>query len=364
MIKMKRKKIYIRSAQQISMQQPLSESWMDAPEQYDEPFVKSLNPPLRDYMAANEARRMGNLMKRALVTTLKVLQVAGVEHPDAIITGTALGSLDYTERLLMGLNTQGEEAFSPTYFMQSTHNTVGSSLGIYTKSNGYNATYSHSMLSFDLTVLDAWMQFQLGKINTALIGGHEEMVESYFRLLQKTGYVGQKGMVPCGEVAMEMLLTDQPDTHNLCELGGIRICQAVSDESLVQTIRSLLIDAGLSIGDLQAVMTGKNGNPKNDCYYDKVISLLGSHPSLLYSYLSSLSTPPCILRYKHLFGENFTASALGLYAAAHCLHQQRIPAHMVEKEEEKKQVNPKNILLINHKDGREYSFILLKRQCC
>ena len=47
-------KIYIQAAEQVSIQAPLSEEWMNAPVSYDEPLVKAQNPAFRDYMAANE----------------------------------------------------------------------------------------------------------------------------------------------------------------------------------------------------------------------------------------------------------------------------------------------------------------------
>ena len=65
-------KVYIQAAEQISIQNPLSEAWMEEPIVYHEPFVKAVNPAFREYIAPNEARRMGNIMKRALVTSLKV----------------------------------------------------------------------------------------------------------------------------------------------------------------------------------------------------------------------------------------------------------------------------------------------------
>lgn len=291
------REIYIQSAKQISMQAPLSEEWMQQPVWHQEPFVQATNPVFRDYMAANEARRMGGLMKRALVTTLKVLSDTGIEHPDAIITGTCLGSLDYTERLLSAMTENGEEALSPTYFMQSTHNTVSSALAIYTKTKGYNSTYSHGTMSFDLTVLDAWMQMQLGKINTALVGGHDEMTEPYFLLLQKAGYVGCEGMVPCSEVAMSMLLTTDKHADNLCELASI----------------SIGTHPDIDMHQVDVIMTGVNGQPANDALYQQLLAEWPEKPHV---------------QYKHLFGENYTASALGLYAAAHCLKQGTIPPFM------------------------------------
>lgn len=298
-------KIYIQAAEQVSIQAPLSEEWMNAPVSYDEPLVKAQNPAFRDYMAANEARRMGGLMKRALVTTLKVLKDTGIEHPDAIITGTCLGSLDYTERILDGMAENGEEALSPTYFMQSTHNTVGSALAIYTKTHGYNTTYSHGSISFDLTVQDAWMQMQLGKIKTALVGGHDEMTEAYFRKLQQVGYVGVEGMVPCGEVAMSMLLTTDDQVDHLAELAGIRMSFRPSQEQLQQQLNDLLAEAGMTMRDIGLVLTGMNGNPANDQLYQKTLAALNVYQPQM--------------PYKQLFGEHYTVSALGLYAAAHLL---------------------------------------------
>ena len=301
------KKVFIQAAEQVSIQEPLSEQWMTEPLSYDEPLVKAQNPVFRDYMAANEARRMGGLMKRALVTTLKVLKETGIEHPDAIITGTCLGSLDYTERILDAMLENGEEALSPTHFMQSTHNTVGSALAIYTKTHGYNTTYSHGSISFDLTVQDAWMQMQLGKISTALVGGHDEMTEGYFSKLQQVNFVGVEGMVPCGEMAMSMLLNTDPSVDHLAELAGIRMSFRPSDEQLRQQLDSLLTQAGMTLDDVSLVMTGMNGNPANDQLYKPM--------------LETLFAEKTTMDYKRVFGENYPASALGLYAAAHLLKQ-------------------------------------------
>lgn len=304
-------KVYIQAAEQISIQNPLSEEWMDNPIVYHEPFVKAVNPAFREYISPNEARRMGNLMKRALVTSLKVLKETGIDHPDAIITGTSIGSLDYTEKLLDTLVENGEESLSPTYFMQSTHNTVSSAISIYTATHSYNTTYSHGGVSFELALKDAWMQLYLGQISNALVGGHDEMVESYFELLKKTGYVGVEGMVPCGECAMSMMLNKQASSENLCELAGVSVFRTKSLANIRKQLALLAEKAGIHMEEIQTVMTGVNGNPLNDSLYQPVLDEL--FPNAKH------------LSYKQLFGENYTASALGLYAAAHLVKKQGIP---------------------------------------
>ena len=343
---MKQESIYIQAAEQISIQTPLSEQWIEEPVCYDEAsWVKAQNPSFRDYMAANEARRMGNIMKRALVTALKVLGETGISHPDAIMTGTSLGSLDYTERFLDSIVENNEETVSPTYFMQSTHNTVGSALAIYTKTHGYNTTYSHGGISFDLTLQDAWMQMQLGKISTALVGGHDEMTEQYFSLLQKVGYVGVDGMVPCGEVAMSMMLNTSDAVEHLCELAGLTICFRPSREKLQSQFEEMLAKADMTLADISAVMTGVNGHPDNDQMYRQTVEALFADKPLLH--------------YKHLFGENYTVSGLGLYACAHLLKKNVIPSFLYDSEQRVDTL--RSILLLNQTKEGDVSMILLKK---
>lgn len=304
-------KVYIQAAEQISIQTPLSEEWMEQPIVYHEPFVKAVNPAFREYIAPNEARRMGNIMKRAIVTSLKVLKETGINHPDAIITGTSIGSLNYTEKFLDDLVENGEESLSPTYFMQTTHNTVSSTISIFTATHSYNTTYSHGGISFELALKDAWMQLNLGQISNALVGGHDEMVESYYELLRKTGYVGVEGMVPCGECAMSMMLNKQVSPDNLCELAGVSVFRTKSVQNIRKQLEALVEKANIKVETIQMVITGVNGNPENDRLYQPV--------------LDELFPQAEHLQYKQLFGENYTVSALGLYAAAHLMKKQGTP---------------------------------------
>ena len=186
-----------------------------------------------------------------------------------------------------------------------------STISIYTATHSYNTTYSHGGVSFELALKDAWMQLYLGQISNALVGGHDEMVEPYFELLRKTGYVGVEGMVPCGECAMSMMLNKQASTENLCELAGLSVFRTKSIANIRKQLELLAEKAGVKMEDIQTVMTGVNGNPVNDRLYQPVLDELFPHAKHL--------------QYKQLFGENYTASALGLYAAAHLVKKQGIP---------------------------------------
>ncbi len=139
----------------------------------------------RNYINPIKTRRYGRLLKRALVTALKAMKDSGVEHPDAIINGTALGCWEESEHLLDGLVAEGESVSMPTHFMQSTHNTVAAMIGIYTKSHGYNSTYSQGRISFESAMLDAFLQLKSGMIHTALVCENDEITPELQAMLEK-----------------------------------------------------------------------------------------------------------------------------------------------------------------------------------
>ena len=319
--------IYITSATQISMQQPLSEAWLanaaGSGEPYvcsSEPYVRSIEPDFRQWLSPMASRRMGRLMKRTLVAALKVMADAGVTCPDAIITGTGLGCIENTELLLDQLTAGEEETLKPTWFMQSTHNTLSSLIAIHTCCHGYNTTYSHRSQSFDAALLDAVTQLCLGDITNALVVGTDEMTPTTFTILRRTGMVGQPGQVPATEATVAMLLTTEA-TDALCQVESLQMTASLPGGQQPDQLLS---------GEQQPDMLvmGHNGLPQNDAFYDAVAALFPGVPRF---------------DYKRLFGEGFSAPALGLYAAAHLLRHGRA----------------RRILFVNRGDGPNHTFITL-----
>ena len=306
-------RVYIKAATQISMQQPLSEAWMTAPVEHTEPYVRSLDPNFRDWLNPLESRRMGKILKRALVTAQKVMHDSGVQQPDAVITGTGLGCIENTELFLDQLCREGEEMLKPTYFMQSTHNTISSLISIHDHLHGYNTTYSHKSVSFDSALLDAFTQLRLGDIRTALVTGNDEMTPSYFNILQRAGYVGQPGQVAAGETSVAMMLTTDP-ADALCEI-----------EEVSMSVRG--VQQPFAPADL--LVLGTNGVPQNDQLYREVAQQMPGVETF---------------EYKRLFGESYTVSGLGVYAAAHLLSQGRAG----------------RVLFVNHSDNLNVTFVTLK----
>lgn len=334
---MENRSVKILSAKQISIQNPLAEEWMDNPLSYTEDYVRAVDPDFRQFISAGDARRMGKLLKRALATSLSALHEGGIEDPDAIITGTGFGSIENTELFLDALVREGEQLLKPTQFMQSTHNTASSLIGIHTKCHGYNSTYSQKGFSFDSALYDAWMQFRLGRIRSALVGSHDEMSPVFSGFVRKSGHV-KEGEI-CSEAAVSVLMTECGD-NAYCTLDGVKLLDTPSEVTLKQVL------ADMTAGGIDAVMTGMSGNAENDSWYGFLNTMLSGVPQL---------------RYKPLFGVNFSSSAIGFYAAACCLRKGCVPAVLSASG---KDIDcRKGILVVNVVEGRHYSFSLLKSVC-
>lgn len=142
---------------------------------------------IRKYVKPLEVRRMGKIMKSSLLSSLEALQRAGIEVPDSIITGTAYGCLENSERLMEQIKEEGEGMLKPTFFMQSTHNTIGSNIAIKTHCHGYNVTYTQESHSLEWAIRDAELLLRSGKVKNVLVECHDESTPLFNTLLEKGG---------------------------------------------------------------------------------------------------------------------------------------------------------------------------------
>ncbi|MDR1103548.1 MAG: beta-ketoacyl synthase chain length factor [Tannerella sp.] len=346
--------VYIQSASQISAQLPLSGAWFEAPVYYDANRVATLDPDFTACLSPVQSRRMCRLLKRVIVTARTTLKSAGVEMPDAIINGTGLGCVENTEKFLHAILKDGEQCLQPTYFMQSTHNIISSLIAIDLKCHGYNNTYVHRGVSFEHALLDALLQFRQQRIRTALVGGYDEMTDCYYLFLGRLGQwnfthapaVSPKQKCFAGEAAVSMLLSDTCNERSLCEINGVELLFRPSAADLRRALDTLLAQAGCSPADVDAVMTGVDNNPQNDAPYEAAAAGLFAGRSLA--------------QYRHLFGQSFSSSALGIYAAAVCLDNGRIPAHLMTGREEGLD-GVRRLLFYNHYNNTSHSLTLLSR---
>lgn len=368
---MKKQNIYVKEVAQISIQKPLCEEWMLSPMLYNEPYVRAQDPNFKEFVTPMESRRLGKILKRAIATSLTVVKGSGIAVPDAIITGTGMGCIENTEHFLSALCNEGEQFLKPTHFMQSTHNTISSLIGIYLKCNGYNATYSHRGISFDSALLDAVMQMESGSIKSALVGGHDEMSPTYYSFMKKSGYVDGTHEI-CSEAAVSVMLST--DVANaVARICGTELMYRPTKQMLRYNFNRLLESAEIDASQLDGVVLGISGNPaKDDCYDAVLKQLFGDEVGC------TVKGVP-LLRHKNIFGEGFSSSALGFYAAVCCIRGGYIPKMMyagryaesgilsyepdclADKAAENDGV--RRLLLINMAEGRDCALIILEKVC-
>lgn len=326
---------YVNSIAQVSCQKPLSDEWFDSPCIYEEKYVRAQEPDTKDLIVPSEARRLSKILKRTVCTAITALNNSIIKQPDAIITGTGMGCMENSEKFLIDLSRFGEQCLKPTLFMQSTHNTISSLIAIILKCHGYNNTYSHKGISFESSLFDAWIQIKNGMIRNALIGAHDEVTPFMNLVMERTH--PEYSLV--SEASVSMILINKESDKNLCEVYDVKLLHRPDYAEL-----SKFLDPendGL-------LLLGVNGNPQNDKPYEKLIQ--------------SLSYTPCILQYKNIFGDNFSASALAFCAASKIMERQRIPQHMVWKCNDVNSIDDiDNITILNQSDGVIWSLIRLKK---
>lgn len=344
---MTRVRIYVNSAAQISIQRPLCDKWMTEPLPVSGSLCPAIDPDFREFLTPLEARRMGRMIKRAVAVSLTSIRESGISRPDAIITGTGLGCMEYSENILVSLDTVGEGNVKPSAFMQSTHNTIGSIIGIKTCNHGYNCTYSHLGISFELSLADAWTQLSLGKISSALVGCHDEMTPAWFSIFRDSGYVPDGLSCPVGEASVAFMISSEKD-RALAELGGVKTLYKPDMKRLAGTLYKLLEDNCISMDEVSCIMAGLNGNSLNDRVYT--------------DFCNEFCPGIPVLSCKPVFGESLSSSALSFYCSLSCIRYGYVPVSMTVGMDstDGQCIIPENILIFNHSDNKEFSFVLLK----
>lgn len=329
---MKANRCYVLSAVQVSCQAPLSEEWIQSPVAYEQDYARAMEPDTREFIVPSEARRMSKILKRTVSTSISALNKSGIQQPDAIVTGTGMGCMENSEKFLMDLSKFGENCLKPTLFMQSTHNTISSLIGIILKCHGYNNTYSHKGLSFESALLDAWLQIKSGEIRNALVGSHDEVTPLMALILNQT----HPDYRFISESSVSAVLAGQASCDDaLCEVEDVKILYKPTQEELA---------AACAVGPDTALMMGVNGMEANDAPYLNLLNALDTHAPLMH--------------YKHLFGENFSSPAIAFYASVMVLAKGEIPQPLLLKPGCDTS-NIRRIKVVNHSDRTAWSVVTL-----
>jgi len=283
-------------------------------------------------------RRMSRIIKMGVATAGECLKEAGLENPDAIITGTAYGCLADTILFLTRIIEGQEEMLPPTAFIQSTHNTVGGQIALMLKCHGYNNTFVHRGFSFESALLDAMLLLKEKEATHVLAGGIDEITDTSHAILSRFGLYKR---LPAGEGAAFFLLSSAPGAGAYAKLDGLATFYKPKDgEEIGRHIDSFLTRHSTGIRDIDLVLTGNNAYSKDDAMYQQVERSVFS---------ACVSIP-----YKHLCGEYPTSASFALWLAAQIVRSGHLPSAQGPVSD-----RVKKILIYNQYLGIHHSLILL-----
>lgn len=351
------KKCYINGVGCVSAQDTQGQVFLeDAVVNRTDRFLQVQVPNYKDYISPVALRRMAKGVKNSIVASFLALKETGVDNPDAIIIGTGMGCVEDSERFLKSVLDNNELLLTPTSFIQSIHNTVGTQIALGLKCKSYNLTYVNNVVSFETALLDAKMLIEEGETFSVLVGGVDEMIDYNRELFIYAGLIKSsedlttplvqsttKGVV-YGEGATFFVLENEANNNTYAEVVDVTFVNQLKVGEVPAKIEAFLASNGLSVGDVDAVVLGYNGDVETDVFYKNLSAgLLKEIPQL---------------HYKHLCGEYNTASAFGLWIGANVLKHQLIPD--VLKVNDLAARSLKRVLLYNQYQGMGHSFVLIE----
>ncbi|MCP4638971.1 MAG: hypothetical protein GY851_00985 [bacterium] len=298
----------------------------------DEPMGKGIVPP-------NKLRRLGPVQLLALTAT--GLALRNLDPPiefgarSAMMVGTGLGELGHTTAFLDAMFTKSPFEMKPTHFINSVHNSLASEAAIVHGFRGENYTLTHNAISFEIALQEGLRVLRAGRADHALVCGADRLtsfgVEAGRRLgwwrspgssldpMQETSPVN--GTLP-GEGAAALLLVAPGTCEGHARVGRIAAVaarplagqDATALDSADETdfLGRVLASAGLSLGDVDLVLYGANGDADLDAAYRRVDDRLAD-------------TVPNAGVFKHECGDFMTASALGVALAVDAVRDGQVP---------------------------------------
>jgi 3-oxoacyl-(acyl-carrier-protein) synthase len=317
-------KIYIRAIAAISPQNTFrQQNFFAEPVLYTSNRLQNIDPDYTKIIEAKLLRRMSRIIKMGVAAASACLQDAAETNPGAIITGTAFGCMEDSDLFLHQLIERNEESLPPTPFIQSTHNTVGAQIALMLKCHSYNNTFVHGGSAFESALLDAILLLKDGEAGNVLVGGIDEITNSSFAIMSRFGFYkkepvsnlelyknASKGTI-AGEGAAFFLLTA---THEkaIAQLNGITtFYKAANTNEIEEKIISFLEANAVNMEDIDLIITGKNGDNREDGQYDELQQTVFQNKPMLH--------------YKNLCGEYPTAVSFALWMAANILQTGIVP---------------------------------------
>jgi 3-oxoacyl-(acyl-carrier-protein) synthase len=298
----------------------------------------------KEFIAPMKLRRMNMLSRYALAATKLALADAAVEASHLGETGVALGtafgpvqtSVEYMEEYVA----KGAALAPPQLFAESVANAPGSHIAIEHGFRGFNVTVTQRESSALGAAMYAASQIVKGTVQSAIVGGVEELNEMSFSVLDRLGALAhangtgdevarpfdtrRNGLI-IGEGSAMFLARSSAAVNAYGYFSGFGIGRdttaTISDwgtgaEAVARTMRAAIDDAELQPSDIDAVYASANSTRRADALeYRALQALFGAR------------VPPVVAT-KGYFGEYAAGGGLQLAAAFLALRDQTLHASL------------------------------------
>ncbi len=347
-------RMYIKSIVALSAQETFENNHLPHHINTSSQWLGCINPEFKKYIPAKVLRRMNRMNRLCLVAASQTMSGAQLLTPDAIITATSNGCMEDSESFLNQILDNDEKLLTPTSFIQSTHNAVGSNLALAYQCKGYNMVYTQQTSAFEAALLDAVLRLQTDKIDHVLVGASDEITAENYRLKKKEGRwkcsgednlellkSSTPGAIP-GEGAVFMLVTKDKKGAEL-ELKGVDLFYRLPHNMrIIEKITSFLQRHGERIDAIDTFLLGIDGDANYRKIYDDLLSELPEKSNIAY--------------YKHLCGDYDTDGAFAVWVASRLVNESENSDDVFIRNTNRK---TKKVLVIKQGRGKNYSFVLL-----
>jgi 3-oxoacyl-[acyl-carrier-protein] synthase II len=286
-----------------------SPDFLSGPPEQGKRSLLCTEPDHTAYIPPMQLRRMSKAVRMGIGASRIALSEAGLEKPDAISIGTALGCLQDTEVFLSKMADQDEQMLTPTAFIQSTHNTVSGQIALLAGCNGHNLTFVHRGHSFEHALMDARLYLNDHPGAFVLTGGIDELTDSSLAVYKRVGVYRRDDWGPDdimyeapgsigGEGAGFFAVSDKPGQRGSLKISSMDLFIARDCETAHRQIASVLASGSMSPKDVDLVVLGNNGDSRYQPFYDRLKTE------------TFVNTPQ--MSFKHVTGEYATAIAAGI----------------------------------------------------
>lgn len=319
----------------------MMDSFLDKMPEISSDRYLSVEPDYAGIIPPMQLRRMSKAVRTGIAASKQAMKRAGVEKPDALSIGTAIGCLQDTEVFLGKLVDQEEQMLTPTAFIQSTHNTVGGQIALLSGCYGHNLTYVHRGHSFEHAMINTQLYLNDHKEEYVLVGGIDELTDnSYKALVKGTVYSNEEltsdsvlttssvGAI-AGEGATFFVVTDKPEGTAVCVKDVD--CFTGKDETAAKEKIAAFLKRNELENSVDLFVSGISNDKRTQSIYKSIQN-------------ECFNGVP-VMNFKHLSGEYATASAFALGLLTHCVTQNHFPDFIVQWNLPSM---PKKVVMINN----------------